>query len=92
MIGQQVEHPQFGAGQVVAIYRNGAEWLVRFENGLRFRRPRTEFENGRAPAPHSPIPHSLYQPPPPMPPDQREARHLIEALRLGIAPPSMFRS
>lgn len=86
MIGQQVEHPQFGAGQVVAIYRNGAEWLVRFESGLRFRRPRTEFENGRGPALHSPIPHPLYQPPPPMPPDQREARHLIEALRLGIAP------
>jgi len=42
-IGDTVEHPQFGRGVIVALYRNGSEWLVRFDGGLRFRRPRQEF-------------------------------------------------
>ncbi len=87
MIGTEVKHPQFGPGQVVALYRNGLEWMVRFENGLRFRRPRTEFmEDGHTLA----EPHATYaihyQPPPPMGKTQLEARQLIESLRVGIAP------
>ncbi len=86
MIGQDVEHPQFGPGQITAVYRNGAEWLVRFANGLRFRRPSHEFSvNGQAIAePEAPY-TAVYQSPP-MPPSQLEARQLIESLRLGIAP------
>lgn len=87
MIGEQVKHPQFGSGQIVAIYRNGAEWLVRFQNGLRFRRPRYEFEeDGRFLAEPTPSYTITYQPPPPMNQTQREARQLVESLRLGIAP------
>ncbi len=87
MIGQRVEHPQFGPGQVTAVYRNGTEWLVRFENGLRFRRPRSEFAaDGQAIAEPSPAYAALYQPPAPMPQSQLEARQLIESLRVGIAP------
>jgi hypothetical protein len=86
MIGQHVEHPQFGPGQVTAVYRNGSEWLVRFENGLRFRRPRTEFAaDGRAvaePGPAYVIPFQST----PMPQTQLDARQLIESLRVGIAP------
>jgi hypothetical protein len=86
MIGQHVEHPQYGRGQVTAVYRNGTEWLVRFESGLRFRRPRYEF-NGQArqelPTPAAPL---AYTPPPPMPRTQLQARHLVEALRVGVAP------
>lgn len=87
VIGKQVEHPQFGQGQVVAVYRDGREWMVRFENGLRFRRSRTEFsldglEIGE-PEPHI---DAIYHPPAPMPYSQFEARQLIESLRLGIAP------
>jgi hypothetical protein len=43
MIGERVEHPQFGPGTVVAAYRGGNEWLVRFDSRLQFRRPRREF-------------------------------------------------
>lgn len=86
MIGQQVTHPQFGAGQVTAVYRNGSEWLVRFENGLRFRRPANEFAgNGQGIAETQPVyvtPFSAT----PMPQTQLEARQLIESLRVGIAP------
>lgn len=86
MIGQLVEHPAFGAGQIVAVYRNGTEWLVRFDNGLRFRRPCTEFgaesQTAVAASPTAPV----YTPPAPMSTSQRAARHLIEALRVGIAP------
>jgi len=87
MIGQTVTHPQFGSGQITAVYHNGAEWLVRFENGLRFRRPRREFElDGRQIAETEPTLTISYQPPPPMPHSQLEARQLIESLRVGIAP------
>ena len=87
MIGTQVEHPHFGPGQVVAIYRNGAEWLVRFENGLRFRRPRSEFaHDGLSLTEPGPVYAPVYQPPPPMTPTQLEARQLVESLRVGIAP------
>ena len=87
MIGEQVEHPQFGTGQVVAVYRNGNEWMVRFENGLRFRRPRAEFsEDGRFAAERKPGLATGYQPPPPMHHTQLDARQLIESLRAGIAP------
>lgn len=88
MIGTPVQHPQFGDGQVVATYRNGNEWLVRFENGLRFRRPKEEFlaePPSQNPDSKSQIPN-LYTPPPPMPLNQLAARNLIEALRVGIAP------
>ena len=88
MIGTQVEHPQFGPGQVVALYRNGTEWLVRFENGLRFRRPHTEFEQDGATAVAEPHPTyaPTFQPPDPMSQTQLEARQLVESLRVGIAP------
>ena len=86
MIGEQVKHPQFGPGQVTAVYRNGTEWLVRFENGLRFRRPRAEFAaDGQViaePGPAYAIPFQTA----PMPQTQRDARQLIESLRVGIAP------
>ena len=86
MIGQQVEHPQFGAGQITAVYRNGSEWMVRFENGLRFRRPKSEFvSDGESIAESSPLYNIPFQADP-MPKSQREARQLIESLRLGIAP------
>jgi hypothetical protein len=86
MIGTQVEHPQFGAGQIVAVYRNGAEWLVRFANGLRFRRPSSEFGRDGQTAVAEPQATYIYQPPDPMSQTQLEARQLIESLRLGIAP------
>jgi hypothetical protein len=87
MIGQQVEHPQFGTGQVTAVYQNGSELMVRFANGLRFRRPRHEFEqNGRSLAEPTPTFSAIFQPPPPMSTNQMEARQLIESLRVGIAP------
>ncbi len=86
MIGQHVEHPQFGSGQITAVYRNGTEWQVRFENGLRFRRPRAEFRaDGQAlaePAPAYVVPFQ----PAPMPQTQWDARQLVESLRVGIAP------
>ncbi|MCP4426279.1 MAG: hypothetical protein GY803_17445 [Chloroflexi bacterium] len=86
MIGKQVEHPQFGPGQVTAVYRNGSEWLVRFENGLRFRRPRNEFAlNGQEVAEPGPTYTIPFQPDP-MPQTQLDARQLIESLRVGIAP------
>lgn len=86
MIGQHVEHPQFGAGQITAVYRNGTEWLVRFENGLRFRRPRTEFvADGQHIAEPEPAYVVPFQPAP-MPQTQWDARQLVESLRVGIAP------
>ena len=83
-IGDIVEHPIFGRGQLVAIYRNGSQWLVRFDSGLRFRCPRREFigqeEKARIqvalPAPAAP----------PMPPARFQARQLVESLRVGVAP------
>ncbi len=42
-LGDRVEHPRYGGGQIVALYRNGEEWMVRFDSGLRFRRDRHEF-------------------------------------------------
>ena len=84
IIGTEVEHPQFGRGQVVAAYRNGADWLVRFDSGLRFRRPRGEFVG------HQDDPTTIALPSgptkPPMRPEQLDARQLLEALRAGIAP------
>ena len=98
MIGTPVEHPQYGPGQVVAVYKRGSEWLVRFESGLRFRRPRQEFTGEHV----APVPPALTdqvstpqvnpaqvnpaQVSAPMLEDQFGARSLIEALRLGIAP------
>ncbi len=84
MIGEWVEHPQYGRGQVVALFRNGTEWMVRFESGLRFRRPRQEF-NGQREGAMNAAPPALPTAPP-MPRTQMEARQLIEALRVGIAP------
>ncbi|KAA3663907.1 MAG: hypothetical protein DWQ04_08430 [Chloroflexi bacterium] len=69
------------------MYRNGSEWLVRFQNGLRFRRPRHEFvENGRSLAEPTPSYAITFQPPPPMARTKLDARQLIESLRVGIAP------
>ncbi|HSN77075.1 MAG TPA: BREX system ATP-binding domain-containing protein, partial [Anaerolineae bacterium] len=84
-IGASVEHPQYGKGTITAIYRNGSEWLVRFESGLRFRRPRQEFVGEQAVmlAPAAPLPVLDSQP---MPPSQYGARQLLEALRVGVAP------
>ena len=85
MIGETVEHPQYGRGKIVAIYRNGTEWMVRFESGLRFRRPRKEFEEEQETqmTPAAPLPMPDVDP---MPPDQFSARQLLEALRVGVAP------
>jgi hypothetical protein len=84
MIGELVEHPTYGRGRVTALFRNGSEWLVQFESGLRFRRPRREF-NGQDER------NGVPAPPPvttlaPMQRTQYEARQLVEALRVGIAP------
>lgn len=84
MIGEWVEHPQYGRGQVVALFRNGTEWMVRFASGLRFRRPRQEF-NGQQEDAMTSAP-ALLPTAAPMPRTQLEARQLIEALRVGIAP------
>ena len=84
MIGELVEHPHYGRGQVVALFRNGTEWMVRFETGLRFRRPRQEFngqQEGAMKATSPVLPLTT-----PMPRTQLEARQLVEALRVGIAP------
>lgn len=86
MIGQQVEHPQFGPGQITAVYRNGLEWLVRFENGLRFRRPASEFNGAGLPLAETQPVYAVPFQPAPMPPNQLDARQLIESLRVGIAP------
>lgn len=86
MIGQQVEHPQFGQGQITAVYRNGSEWMVRFQNGLRFRRPKSEFVSDEETIAESSPMYTIPFQADPMPKSQREARQLIESLRLGIAP------
>ncbi|MEZ4630662.1 MAG: DUF2791 family P-loop domain-containing protein [Deinococcales bacterium] len=54
---------------------------MRFDSGLRFRRPQEEFgiEAKVAPLP-------IYQAAAPMALEQRDARHLVESLRVGIAP------
>jgi hypothetical protein len=85
MIGEIVEHPQYGRGQILALYRNGTEWMVRFESGLRFRRPRQEF-NGQPPSLEPPAMTMAIPAAPPMSRTQFEARQLVEALRIGIAP------
>lgn len=91
MIGEWVEHPHYGRGVVLAVYRSGGEWLVRFENGLRFRRPRQEF----AGQPHTSEVTSAaplaFIPDAPMPPQQLTARRLIESLRFGVAPAAYLR-
>ncbi len=86
MIGQQVEHPQFGAGQITAVYRNGSEWMVRFANGLRFRRPKHEFVFDEVSIAESTAVYAAPFQADPMSKDQFESRNLIESLRLGIAP------
>ena len=86
MIGQHVEHPQFGAGQITAVYRNGLEWLVRFENGLRFRRPAREFNGSGLAVAETSASYAIPFQPEPMSHNQLDARQLIESLRVGIAP------
>lgn len=84
MIGEMVQHPVYGQGQIMAVFRNGTEWMVRFANGLRFRRPRQEFngQQGDGLEPKiAPLPTIA-----PMPRTQFEARQLVETLRVGIAP------
>lgn len=85
MIGETVEHPQYGRGKLLELYRNGREWLVRFESGLRFRRPRQEF-NGQevVVAPAAVLMPAMAAEP--MSRTQYEARQLVEALRVGVAP------
>ena len=71
----------------MAAYRNGSELLVRFSNGLRFRRPRHEFvQAGQMLMEPAPTLAISYEAPAPMPKTQLEARQLIESLRVGIAP------
>jgi len=87
MLGAKVQHPEFGEGQVMVTYFNGRELLVRFANGLRFRRPAAEFsQDGKRLHKPSAAAVILYEAPTPMPKTQLEARQLIESLRLGIAP------
>ncbi len=73
---------------MVALYRNGSEWMVRFENGLRFRRPRAEFvPDGQFPGLSlSRLMSVSTSRRRPCRNSQLEARQLIESLRLGIAP------
>jgi hypothetical protein len=84
-VGETVEHPQYGRGTITAVYRNGSDWLVRFDSGLRFRRPRHEFAGEQAVvvAPAAPLPALDAQP---MPAGRFQARQLLEALRVGVAP------
>ena len=85
MIGDTVSHPQYGRGTITALYRNGEEWMVRFESGLRFRRPRTEFDGEQPHLTVSTISSNL----PEFVPagqSQHQARQLVESLRFGIAP------
>ena len=97
MIGETVVHPQYGQGTVTALYRNGNEWMVRFASGLRFRRPRVEFageEQGIANTNGHHSGHQLGRQLPqennfdfiPMTQSQFDARQVIEALRVGVAP------
>lgn len=95
MIGETVTHPQYGQGTVTAQFRNGNEWMVRFQSGLRFRRPRVEFEgqadasNGAGSALHPNSLHATTQQNnnfTPMTKTQFDARQLVEALRVGVAP------
>ena len=91
MIGESVEHPQYGRGRIVAQYRNGTEWMVHFASGLRFRRSRLEF-NGQRPRETLVSADNLPRiVPMPMAPDHWEARHLIESLRVGVAPAQRIR-
>ncbi len=85
MIGEFVEHPQYGRGQITALFRNGNEWMVRFASGLRFRRPRHEFNGQQQPAMKPTLPDPIPAVPP-MGRTQFEARQLLETLRVGIAP------
>ena len=91
MIGASVEHPQYGNGRVVAQYRNGAEWMVRFDSGLRFRRPRQEFNGQRPQESFVSAENPPRCVPMPMAPDRWQARHLIESLRVGVAPAQRIR-
>ncbi|MEM7125385.1 MAG: BREX system ATP-binding domain-containing protein [Chloroflexota bacterium] len=93
MIGETVVHPQYGQGTITAQYRNGNEWMVRFESGLRFRRPRVEFagqENVDTSTNGHPLGHRSVQNEipdfTPMTQSQFDARQIIEALRVGVAP------
>ncbi|MEZ4658737.1 MAG: DUF2791 family P-loop domain-containing protein [Caldilineaceae bacterium] len=102
-IGETVTHPQYGAGTITALFRNGQEWMVRFDSGLRFRRPRREFEGQQetmstAPTALTPTLNALKEVNgaaqlhfKPMTPDQFSARSLIEALRVGVAPAQHIR-
>lgn len=86
MIGEIVRHPQYGEGHITAIYRNGSEWMVRFKSGLRFRRPRHEFE-GQQEKSVKPLTAPPSMPDfVPMMRTQFDARQMIEALRVGVAP------
>lgn len=90
MIGERVDHPVFGPGTVVAAFRGGSEWLVRFESGLRFRRARREFV-GEDEAPRVPVPAPPAPSVRPSPSSRFETRRLIEALRFGVAPDAYLR-
>jgi hypothetical protein len=91
MIGERVDHPTFGPGTVVAVFRGGSEWLVRFESGLRFRRARREFVGeAEDPRPAAPSP-TLPSVRPPVPRARFEARRVVEALRFGVAPAAYIR-
>jgi hypothetical protein len=89
MIGERVEHPHYGRGQIVAVYKGGSEWMVRFDSGLRFRRPRQEF-NGQSEAATAIAPIPVV-PAAPLPKGRFESRSLIEALRFGVAPSAHVR-
>jgi len=84
MIGEIVQHPVYGQGQVMGLFRNGAEWMVRFKSGLRFRRPRQEFNGQQGDGLEATI--ATLPTFAPMPRTQFEARQLVETLRVGIAP------
>jgi len=94
MIGEIVTHPDYGQGTVVALYRNGEEWMVRFDSGLRFRRPRAEFigQQDAEQLADSKTLHENAMPYmldiKPMTPQQFNVRQLVESLRVGVAPPN----
>ncbi|MFQ3536507.1 MAG: BREX system ATP-binding domain-containing protein [Aggregatilineales bacterium] len=65
-----VQHKRLGRGKLLRTLNNGQLFEVQFESGRRFTLPSTEFE----PLPAA-MPHRSF-----------EARQIIEALRMGIAP------
>ena len=95
MIGERVEHPTFGRGELVAMFDGGRRWFVRFERGnVGLLLPRQGFLHTKAlSAPDrepKPLAARVVRPQPAVR-TQFEARQLIETLRLGVVPTQFMR-